>query len=39
MFSEEQDRYFDSVFKSKMQDCTMIFVWEKTEEEKSQVKD
>lgn len=28
MFTEEQDDYFNSVFKSKMDDCALDFVWE-----------
>ncbi|TWW67955.1 sulfotransferase family 5A, member 1 [Takifugu flavidus] len=28
MFTEEQDEYFNSVFKSKMDDCALDFVWE-----------
>ncbi|MED6291400.1 hypothetical protein CHARACLAT_023206 [Characodon lateralis] len=37
MFTEEQNQYFDSVFKSRMQDCTLKFVWEKTEKEELKV--
>uniref|UniRef100_A0A3P9QGS8 Sulfotransferase n=1 Tax=Poecilia reticulata TaxID=8081 RepID=A0A3P9QGS8_POERE len=39
MFTEEQNRYFDTVLKSKMQDCILKFVWEKPENEESQLKD
>lgn len=28
MFTEEQDEYFNSVFKSEMDDCALDFVWE-----------
>ncbi|KAM4597211.1 sulfotransferase family 5A, member 1 [Fundulus diaphanus] len=38
MFTVEQNRHFDSVFKFKMQDCTLKFVWEKPEKEKSEFK-
>ncbi|XP_070765935.1 sulfotransferase family 5A, member 1 [Enoplosus armatus] len=33
MFTEEQNQYFKSVFKSKMQDCTLEFVWEEQDKE------
>lgn len=33
MFTEEQNQYFKRVFKSKMQDCTLEFVWEKHNKE------
>ncbi|XP_051235651.1 sulfotransferase family 5A, member 1 [Dicentrarchus labrax] len=33
MFTEEQNQYFKSVFKSKMQDCTLEFVWEEPDKE------
>lgn len=39
MFTEEQNRYFDTAFKSKMQDCILKFVWEKPENEESELKD
>ncbi|KAI3377577.1 hypothetical protein L3Q82_008744, partial [Scortum barcoo] len=35
MFTEEQNQYFKSVFKSKMQDCTLEFVWEEEVKEES----
>lgn len=28
MFTEEQNQYFEDVFKSKMQDCPLEFIWE-----------
>lgn len=28
MFTEEQDEYFNSVFRSQMDDCSLDFVWE-----------
>uniref|UniRef100_A0A3B3VVP3 Sulfotransferase n=2 Tax=Poecilia TaxID=8080 RepID=A0A3B3VVP3_9TELE len=39
MFTGEQNRYFDTVFKSKMQDCILKLVWEKPENEESELKD
>lgn len=40
MFTQEQDEYFKSVFKSKMENCALDFVWEAQdrEETKSKVK-
>lgn len=40
MFTQEQDEYFKSVFKSKMENCALDFVWEAEdrEETKSKVK-
>lgn len=35
MFTEEQNQYFESVFTSKMQGCTLEFVWEKQDEEET----
>ncbi|XP_028257999.1 sulfotransferase family 5A, member 1 [Parambassis ranga] len=34
-FTEEQNQYFESIFTSKMQGCTLEFVWEKQEEEET----
>eukprot|EP00064_Thunnus_orientalis_P017811 superscaffoldBa00003884_g17897 len=34
-FTEEQNQYFESVFKSKMQGCTLEFVWEERDKEKT----
>lgn len=28
MFTEEQSQYLENVLRSKMQDCTLEFVWE-----------
>ena len=28
MFTEELNQYFERVFKSKMEDCALEFVWE-----------
>ncbi|XP_040888785.1 sulfotransferase family 5A, member 1 [Toxotes jaculatrix] len=39
MFTEEQDQYFESVFKSKMQDCTLEFVWEVQDQEEAHTKE
>ncbi|KAK2853936.1 hypothetical protein Q5P01_006597 [Channa striata] len=33
MFTEEQSQYLESVLKSKMQDCTLEFVWDVQDEE------
>ncbi|XP_069030065.1 sulfotransferase family 5A, member 1 [Embiotoca jacksoni] len=33
MFTEEQNKYFENVFTSKLQDCTLEFVWEEPDEE------
>ncbi|RVE74392.1 hypothetical protein OJAV_G00022050 [Oryzias javanicus] len=35
LFTEELDQYFNGVFKSKMLDCDLEFVWENLEEEES----
>ncbi|KAM8763396.1 sulfotransferase family 5A, member 1 [Acanthopagrus schlegelii] len=35
MFTEEQNQYFRSVFKSKMQSCTLEFVWDEQEKEET----
>ncbi|XP_073321269.1 sulfotransferase family 5A, member 1 [Pagrus major] len=35
MFTEEQNQYFRSVFKSKMQNCTLEFVWEEQDKEET----
>lgn len=35
MFTEEQNRYFEDVFKSKMQDCPLEFIWEEDENKDS----
>lgn len=39
MFTEEQNQYFESVFKSKMQDCTLEFVWEVQDKEETPAKE
>ncbi|GLD47383.1 sulfotransferase family 5A, member 1 [Lates japonicus] len=39
MFTEEQNQYFESTFKSKMQDCTLEFVWEVQDEEETHAKE
>uniref|UniRef100_A0A1A8QAZ8 Sulfotransferase n=1 Tax=Nothobranchius rachovii TaxID=451742 RepID=A0A1A8QAZ8_9TELE len=31
MFTKQQNQYFDSVFNSKMKDCSLEFVWEEEE--------
>lgn len=36
MFTEEQNQCFESVYKSKMQGCTLKFVWE--EQDKKETK-
>lgn len=36
MFTEEQDEYFNSVFKSKMENCALKFVWEEHQKEETQ---
>lgn len=33
MFTEEQDEYFNSVFKSRMENCALEFVWEEQQKE------
>lgn len=33
MFTEEQNEYFNSVFKSKMENCALEFVWEEHQKE------
>ncbi|XP_015239936.1 PREDICTED: sulfotransferase family cytosolic 2B member 1-like [Cyprinodon variegatus] len=38
MLTEEQNQYFDSVFKSKMQNSTLTFVWEKPTKDESEMK-
>lgn len=40
MFTQEQDEYFKSIFKFKMENCALDFVWEAQdrEETKSKVK-
>ncbi|XP_062249286.1 sulfotransferase family 5A, member 1 [Platichthys flesus] len=38
MFTDEQNQYFESVFKSKMHDCTE-FVWEVQDQEETHAKD
>lgn len=38
MLTEEQSQYFDSVFKSKMQNSTLTFVWEKPTKDESEMK-
>lgn len=35
MFTEEQNQYFRSVFKSKMQNCTLEFVWDEQDKEET----
>ncbi|KAM9366978.1 sulfotransferase family 5A, member 1 [Symphorus nematophorus] len=35
MFTEEQNQYFKSVFKSKMHNCTLEFVWEEHDKEET----
>ncbi|XP_034535450.1 sulfotransferase family 5A, member 1 [Notolabrus celidotus] len=37
MLTEEQNQSFDKVYKSKMQDCTLEFVWEEQNEEERHV--
>ncbi|XP_041650906.1 sulfotransferase family 5A, member 1 [Cheilinus undulatus] len=39
MFTEEQNQYFNSVFKSKMKGCTLDFVWEEEDKEDGQTND
>lgn len=39
MFTEEQNEYFNCVYKSKMKDCTLEFMWEEQKEEESHDKD
>ncbi|XP_071775629.2 sulfotransferase family 5A, member 1 [Centroberyx gerrardi] len=33
MFTDEQNHFFESVFRSRMQDCSLKFVWERQDEE------
>ncbi|XP_030270867.1 sulfotransferase family 5A, member 1 [Sparus aurata] len=35
MFTEEQNQYFRSVFKSKMQNCILEFVWDEQDKEET----
>ncbi|XP_041795657.1 sulfotransferase family 5A, member 1 [Chelmon rostratus] len=35
MFTDEQNQYFTSVFKSKMHNCTLEFVWEERDKEET----
>uniref|UniRef100_UPI0037E86CE4 sulfotransferase family 5A, member 1 n=1 Tax=Semicossyphus pulcher TaxID=241346 RepID=UPI0037E86CE4 len=35
MFTEEQSQHFNSVFKSKMQGCTLEFVWDERDKEET----
>ncbi|XP_058485812.1 sulfotransferase family 5A, member 1 [Solea solea] len=35
MFTEDQNQYFESVFRAKMQDCALEFVWELQDEEET----
>lgn len=39
MFTEQQDEYFNSVFKSKMENCALDFVWEEQEIEETRTQD
>lgn len=39
MFTEEQSQYLESVLRSKMQDCTLEFVWEERDKEDTRGKD
>lgn len=39
MFTEEQDEYFKSIFKSKMENCALDFVWEEQDGEETKSKD
>ncbi|XP_060892790.1 sulfotransferase family 5A, member 1 [Labrus mixtus] len=39
MFTDEQNQYFNSVFKSEMQDCTLEFIWDERDEEDTHAND